>query len=267
MAVQWNKVTWYSKLLAVILFVLTFYIGFCLGSLWGEQKGELKTAVVIPKVTVPEKVTPLSIDSQDIKDTNFTGKIATVSGSGPLASSARDYINKRVGEFRTQANTEVPPMQQKFGAGSPPATYEIDITATDVKSSKTESVVISVYSYTGGANGNSVYKVITASIPGGKILTLAGVIKSAEQNAFTVFLQKKLNDWRPDGTSTTAVFPDEVASLKFSSFTNWSLDDKNLTIYFDQYYIGPGVLGEIAFPLPLAEVKDFLNPEYAPLSS
>jgi len=31
MNIEWNKVTWYSKLLAVVLFVLTFYIGFKLG--------------------------------------------------------------------------------------------------------------------------------------------------------------------------------------------------------------------------------------------
>jgi len=31
MNIEWNKVTWYSKLLAVVLFVLTFYIGFNLG--------------------------------------------------------------------------------------------------------------------------------------------------------------------------------------------------------------------------------------------
>ncbi len=29
--IQWNKVTWYSKLLAVIVFLLTFYIGYNLG--------------------------------------------------------------------------------------------------------------------------------------------------------------------------------------------------------------------------------------------
>jgi membrane-bound inhibitor of C-type lysozyme len=31
MKIEWNKVTWYSKLIAVILFVLTFYIAFNLG--------------------------------------------------------------------------------------------------------------------------------------------------------------------------------------------------------------------------------------------
>jgi hypothetical protein len=31
MKIEWNKVTWYSKLIAVILFTATFYLGFNLG--------------------------------------------------------------------------------------------------------------------------------------------------------------------------------------------------------------------------------------------
>lgn len=31
MKIEWNKVTWYSKLLAVAIFVLTFWIAFCFG--------------------------------------------------------------------------------------------------------------------------------------------------------------------------------------------------------------------------------------------
>ena len=36
MTIQWNKVTWYSKIVAVVLFVLTFYVGFILGKQAGE---------------------------------------------------------------------------------------------------------------------------------------------------------------------------------------------------------------------------------------
>ena len=42
--IEWNKVTWYSKLLAVVLFVVVFYMGFCLGSQFGEIKAELMLA-------------------------------------------------------------------------------------------------------------------------------------------------------------------------------------------------------------------------------
>jgi hypothetical protein len=32
MTIEWNKVTWYSKILAAVLFVIVFFIGFILGS-------------------------------------------------------------------------------------------------------------------------------------------------------------------------------------------------------------------------------------------
>jgi len=34
MSIQWNKVTWYSKLIAVVIFVAVFFLGFYLGQQW-----------------------------------------------------------------------------------------------------------------------------------------------------------------------------------------------------------------------------------------
>lgn len=39
MTIQWNKVTWYSKLVAVILFLLVFLVAFKLGYGYGQLKG------------------------------------------------------------------------------------------------------------------------------------------------------------------------------------------------------------------------------------
>jgi hypothetical protein len=36
MAIRWNKVTWYSKLLAVVVFAATFLVAFNLGMLAGQ---------------------------------------------------------------------------------------------------------------------------------------------------------------------------------------------------------------------------------------
>lgn len=40
MNLQWNRVTWYSKLLAVIVFVGTFAIAFYLGITWEQVQVE-----------------------------------------------------------------------------------------------------------------------------------------------------------------------------------------------------------------------------------
>lgn len=44
MNIEWNKVTWYSKILAVIVFLLTFYVGFVLG----QKTSEISEIYVYP---------------------------------------------------------------------------------------------------------------------------------------------------------------------------------------------------------------------------
>lgn len=258
MPIEWNKVTWYSKLIAVILFVIVFYVGFNLG----EKKKEIYTADPVSEKVIKE-LAPISITTENIKEENFTGKIPKISGESIVAVKARAYVAQTVALFKKQADVDVPLMRTDFGEESPTAQYEIDIDAKHIKSIKTESIILLVYTYTGGAHGNSLYKVFTSSIATNKILSLADVIKKDKQTNFTELVKKKLNAWRPDGSDGVAVFSEEVNALKFSSFENWSFNDSKLLLYFAQYEIGPGVLGEIVFPLFPAEIEDFLEPDYS----
>ncbi len=34
MKIEWNRVTWYSKILTIVVFIATFWIGFTIGSYW-----------------------------------------------------------------------------------------------------------------------------------------------------------------------------------------------------------------------------------------
>ncbi len=225
---------------------------------------ETPVKTVLPKTT-KEKSSSISITTQKITEDNFTGTVAVISGTSPLAVKMREYVNKTVTEFRKQANTDVPEMRAKFGADNPTANYEIDINSKYIKGGKTESIMTDIYTFTGGAHGSTIYKVMTASLESGKILSLSDVIPKEKQNAFTAFIKKELNNWIPEGSNAPVVFADQVNSLTFSSFVNWSLDDQNLIIYFDQYSIGPGVLGATAFPLPLTKISDFINSNYSNL--
>lgn len=53
MTIEWNKVTWYSKLAAVILFVGTFFLGFWLGTMKAE-----KIYVEVPHIIHRTSYTP-----------------------------------------------------------------------------------------------------------------------------------------------------------------------------------------------------------------
>ncbi len=203
----------------------------------------------------------IEITKKDIKEENFTGSMPVIIGSGALPEAARKYIDFTVQEFRKSANEDVPEMRKQFGVDSPPASYTIDVDAKYLKGTKAQSIVISIYAYTGGANGNSFYKVFTAN-SSGEILSLKDIIRLERQADFTRLVKSELTAWKggeSTGNTSTVVFEDAVADLTFESFDNWSMDDKNLTLYFDKYEIGPGVLGAVAFPIPLSKLKDLLK--------
>jgi hypothetical protein len=215
-----------------------------------DQKQTIKTTV------------PISIRTEDIKEENFSGTTAVISGSSALATAARAYVESEIAQFRTSANEEVPDIRSEFGSDNPMANYTIDISAKYTWGSKTESIIINEYAYTGGANGHSLYTVMTSIAGGGTLLSLSDVIARDKRSAFVGLIKKELIAWRPEESEEPVVFEDEVKNLTFDSFVDWSLDDQNLVLYFDKYEVGPGVLGAVAFPISRGKIKSFLNPNF-----
>ncbi len=201
----------------------------------------------------------ISITSKEIKEENFSGKVSTVSGNNALAITTQAYIDKTINEFKKQADIDVPDIRKEFGEDTQSAKYSIDINAKEIQSDKNHSIVLSEYYYTGGAHGNSVYTAFNASKEAGEIITLASIIKPTEQKNFTDFLKNELKNWIPEDVSGPVVWEDEVDNITFDSLHDWSIDKENLTLYFDHYEIGPGVLGAVDFPIPLNKIQSFLE--------
>lgn len=245
-----NKAVSYILILAILIGI---------GLFLKYKKSDAPSVVPDPTEQTQNIGSEVSIGSKTINEENFSARFSVLSGGGELVKSANRYIDTSITDFKKQADADVPDMRKRFGADSPVAQYEIDIEAKYIKGEKTESIVMLSYAYTGGAHGNSAYKVISASMSSGEILSLADIVKNDKKDAFVALVKKELLAWRPDGASGSPVFREEVELLKFDSFGNWSLDDKNLTLYFSQYEIGPGVLGPVAFPVSLEKITDLLQ--------
>ncbi len=241
----------------VLIFTRKYWVPKLVNQILIWEGGETYKAVVSEeeKDVVPK----ITITSKDIKEENFSGKVSVISGSSLVAKKSREYITAEVAEFRKMANGDVPGIREKFGADNPTANYEIEINAEYRKGPKTESIVMQHYVFTGGAHGNTRYKVVTTNIPGTKVLSLSNIITEDKKGAFTAYIKKELMDWRPEGSTGVIVFEEEVQDLTFASFKDWSMDEDSLTIYFDQYEIGPGVLGAVAFPISLSSIQVFLQ--------
>lgn len=57
MNIEWNKVTWYSKVVAIILFVVVFYLGFYTGKIYEQVKLQIGPEETIATPTAPTGAT------------------------------------------------------------------------------------------------------------------------------------------------------------------------------------------------------------------
>lgn len=241
------------------IYIALFIFLVIIGLYFKYQKSDTTLPIENPSGELPNDKASVTITTKEIKETNFTGKVSVVSGDNVLARKAQSYIDEAVKTFKEQADKDVPDIRREFGVDTPSAQYEIIVQAEYIASEKTESVAMLTYEYTGGAHGNNSYNVITASKTSGEILALNSMIKTDKQKSFTDLVKKELYAWRPFDSTDTVVFTEEVDALNFDSFKNWSLDNENLILYFSQYDIGPGVLGPVAYPIPLEKVTDMLK--------
>ncbi len=74
MKIEWNSVTWYSKLLAVVVFVVALFVAFCLGIQY-EQMRVAREKMVLSELSAEEK------NQQSSEETKPTP--LTVSTDGP----------------------------------------------------------------------------------------------------------------------------------------------------------------------------------------
>ncbi len=248
-----------KKQTIITIFVLVLVIGIAVLGYFHYKNTD--TQMPAPDVThtpvVSHASEPVTIMEATIDEPNYTGTKPVIGGKSALADAARAYIKNAIDTFAESADKEVPNMRKQYGNDAPPAHYTIDINATLIENAATQSIVIDSYLYTGGANGNSSYKVFTATRDD-KLLGIKDIVKPDTQSSFVAAVKKQLLTYSPDGT-TPSVFPDEVKNLTIDSFSNFSFTDKTMVIYFDKYQIGPGALGAVAFPVQLSLIQQYIQ--------
>lgn len=181
----------------------------------------------------------------------------------PAAGQAMlDYINQqRLVFWQTVGDV----MNPDF---FPPAPLATEITyETFQHSSAVNSVLFNVYSYTGGAHPNTYFQTFTFNTDTNTVYTLADLFKTdvAVPDVLVPFvradLQETLKDFPDFIESGTDPHPDQTTYPGLDNYANWVLTPDALVIYFPPYQVAPYVAGPQQVSIPLAELKDMLNPD------
>ncbi|GGJ74514.1 polysaccharide deacetylase family protein [Virgibacillus salexigens] len=125
------------------------------------------------------------------------------------------------------------------------------------------SLVFTAYQITGGANGQETIKTFNVDVKGNKMLDLKDILKGKDEAYDTIrtSVREQIDqneDLKP------YVFQDAMEdALRNPVNWKWSLNEKALHLYFDEYEIAAGAAGTIEINIPIAQLRAYLQDDVA----
>ena len=117
----------------------------------------------------------------------------------------------------------------------------------------------SVYSFTGGAHGNSGVIGVSFDSKTGEELRLSNVISDKE--ALSAYITARLEE---EYGSMDMLFEDWKEYVGSAADFNFALGPSGMEVYFDPYEIGPYALGEVTIEVPYTEESIGFNEAFLP---
>ena len=125
------------------------------------------------------------------------------------------------------------------------------------------TVVLNSSHYLGGAHGSSAQQYFNFDLESQKLISLNQVIQTQKQNQFKQLAYDAFKTWVIDNKLAEDVQEYEQA-WKFSLSQNFYLGQQGIILQYQEYEIGPYVVGLPRLTIPYEQLKDILKPEYLP---
>jgi len=193
----------------------------------------------------------------------LSGKYYTADLSYPQSSATQypevyAFATSTVQDFLSQAENISDSDVQIMGLGGD-RIYNLTVTTRVATSSQTVTYIVSAYTFTGGAHGNTAVATFTYD-KSDKLVTLDDVFSAPYLDKIAklarTYFYNILGDYKnPEmidlGTTATS-----------TNFSDWYLTDQNITFIFGQYQVGPYVIGMPEFSIAKTALSDILSEKF-----
>lgn len=182
-------------------------------------------------------------------------KLYTIDVTYPQTSD--DALNQQITNFVNGQVAEVKSIaQQSAQFIQEIAPYQLTINDNETSFNSLHSFILTVYTYTGGAHGNTTYQTYLFDTSTEKILTLSDLFTSdAYLSRLSDLTAKKLH---AQEAADFAWFDDGLAP-RLENFSNFSVDEQGITFYFPPYQVAAYAYGPQKTLIGFDELKGILN--------
>lgn len=116
------------------------------------------------------------------------------------------------------------------------------------------SYTVTKYTYTGGAHGTTFVKALNLDMKTGEAVTEEDMFKAGYTDRLSELLTGRLPESLENPADTSMLFEKNIRPNG-----NFTISDSGVTYIYNQYEIGPYVLGAVNVTVPWSELKDLLR--------
>ena len=116
------------------------------------------------------------------------------------------------------------------------------------------SYTVTKYTYTGGAHGTTFVKALNLDMKTGEAVTEEDMFKAGYMDRLSELLTGRLPESLENPADTSMLFEKNIRPNG-----NFTISDSGVTYIYNQYEIGPYVLGAVNVTVPWSELKDLLR--------
>lgn len=215
--------------------------------------------IVLDPTPEPTEQTPSVLTAVPMQTEKKTEKYYSIDLEYPQSSATSlpevyEYVRQVKSEFtqsipKTDAEAEF----QNVSATGGESAYQMKIHTTVYTSPTTITYKLETYRYTGGAHGGTFVATFTYDAQG-KFLDLNDILLAPDALG-TLSSKARSYFYAKLGASGNKETVDMGTEAKIDNFSSWYITNGGITFVFQQYQIGPYVLGLQEFPLNSTEAK------------
>ncbi len=169
-----------------------------------------------------------------------------------IEDAVTEYKDRKVAEYR-EAN--LPLLQDSTYGISPASASWSDYTTGAVSGFYDDilSYTVTKYTYTGGAHGTTSVKALNLDMKTGAAVTEEDMFKAGYADRLSGLLTGRLPESLENPADTSMLFEKSIRPNG-----NFTVSDSGVTYIYNQYEIGPYVMGTIKVTVPWNELEDLL---------
>lgn len=186
-----------------------------------------------------------------------------IEGKEAFNNKSKAVVDDELSTFRAECLDTEKAKKQASPEQNPETSCELLISyRTGMISEKQASIVFNIYRFTGGAHGMTILKSLNMDLSTGSEMKLGDLFPSnpiypanvSERSILDLTRQIKERTEDVNGTHIDNDWIRQGAGANETNFKNFIFDRKDLTIFFEQYQVAPGYIGqlEVTMPMPRA---------------